>query len=232
VAFFVVMGALHSIILYKTTTLLIPAYNVMIELTDLIQSENLALESYLDLKSAYLFNSSADHTQTLAEVLPMVNVTEIPFATSVRNIVNTMSTLGGNIQDDFNNMLINDVCKVTASQLTLDQVLKCEAGMHYDVINGLGTVAGISFIVRNVMATLMQLRSDNATRRVFFTPASEDIGDYAFYLFKIYQLLEAQVIEGMASLANIISSSISVIVYFEIAVLALTLLLWLTRISA
>jgi hypothetical protein len=61
--------------------------------------------------------------------------------------------------------------------------------MNYGTLQ-LGAVAAIDFMVRNIMSAMMELMSKDSTGQVLFSSVFEDIDDYIYYLFNIYQLLE------------------------------------------
>jgi hypothetical protein len=61
--------------------------------------------------------------------------------------------------------------------------------MNYGTLQ-LGAVAAIDFMVRNIMSAMMELMSKASTGQVLFSSVFEDIDDYIYYLFNIYQLLE------------------------------------------
>lgn len=56
------MAIFNSVILYQIATLFSPAAQMMTQLTSLIESENVALESYLQTKSLFLFGPSQHNT--------------------------------------------------------------------------------------------------------------------------------------------------------------------------
>lgn len=86
-------------------------------------------------------------------------------------------------------MLISDVCNLTYSYMPGSKLLgNCSLGMNYNMLQ-LGAVSVINFIVRNVMSAMMDLMRNVADGCIFFTSAFEDIDDYLYYLYNIYQLL-------------------------------------------
>lgn len=95
----------------------------------------------------------------------------------------------------------------------------------------MGVAGGISFMLRNLMSLAIYLRTYPVSSLTSYPPLYEDVDDYAFYNFKIYQLIEAQIISGMAAIYNNIISSIKVIVFLEMVALIAALLFWLLRLE-
>lgn len=60
--------------------------------------------------------------------------------------------------------------------------------MNYGTLE-LGAVTTVSFIVRSVMGTMLQLMKQTVNNSIFLSPTYQDIDHYIFYLFEIYQLL-------------------------------------------
>lgn len=163
----------------------------MVQLTNMIDSENSALETYLDLKTDYLFNANTNHSQTLTSVIQKVNTTEIPFVRSAKDVQTTISELGGDFADNFNALLSNNTCNLAAGDLNMRQLYKCLYGMNYNIIQNLGVAAGVEFMLRNVLSMAIELKNGSVAVQsgLFFTPLFEDVDDYAYYNFKVYQLI-------------------------------------------
>ncbi len=70
-----VMVVLNSFIIYQVAILFIPATDMMAELTNLIEAENVALESYLETKSIYLFNDGLSYRGPMMETMDMIFMT-------------------------------------------------------------------------------------------------------------------------------------------------------------
>lgn len=113
------MAVLNSFILYQIVMLFTPATEMMAELTTLIQAENIAMESYLQVKATYLFNSGdlKYDDSSMAETMKMMTTTEILFAAASRSIERTITIVGGSFAGNFNKLLIGDVCDLTATTM-------------------------------------------------------------------------------------------------------------------
>ena len=225
------MGALNVIVLLKTTSLFSPAYSMMLQLTNMIDSSNSALETYLDLKTDYLFKTNSNHSEMLDKVMQKVNTTEIPFIRSAKEIQNAIEDLGVDLDEKFNELLVNSSCDLAAGELNFRQLMKCRS-LNYNIIHNRGVAAGVGFMLRNVQRTAIKLQKGNAVQSgQFFSPLFEDVDDYAFYNFKIYQLIEGLVIEGIAAASDSITATIKLIVFAEIMALIAALLFWLLRLG-
>lgn len=120
--------------------------------------------------------------------------------------------MGGDFADDFNQMLINDVCNLTANQITISPLLdNCSQTMNYNILQ-LGPIAAVNFIIRNVMAAMMDFIKNQASQGILYSSVFEDVDNYIYYLFNIFQLIEKKIITGMGKIADDINSSVSVII--------------------
>lgn len=128
---------------------------------------------------------------------------------------------------------MNNSCNLAAGDLNMRQLFKCLYGMNYNIIQTLGVAAGVDFMLRNVLRTTIKLQGNSVAVNSghFFSPLFEDVDDYAFYNFKVYQLIEAQVISGMAAIYNSIIVTVKLIVFVEMMALIAALLFWLLRLG-
>lgn len=86
-------------------------------------------------------------------------------------------------------------------------------------------------MIRNVMSGMVKLMKNQANSTIFCNPVFQNIDDYIYYLFKIYQALTNQIMNSVEGISNNINQNISIIFIFEIILLLLALLIWVVRIS-
>ena len=123
----------------------VPSATTMVEaINALMKSENVHLEVYYEMKTYYLaFDFNKTQTQITQELEAHLNHTEVVFIRKSKAAIDLFDESDPPFKKDFNDLIIKDVCELTANSLEPWQVEKCTNGMHFHVLKQ-GVAAGMT----------------------------------------------------------------------------------------
>ena len=105
-------------------------------------------------------------------------------------------------KSDFTKQLINDVCELTKDLFKQREVDKCVNQMHYKMLNE-GLISTMQFFQRIVYQAVFDLRESLQTPEEYFRKnIFEDLDDYIFYMFRLYQATQARMNLGLVNTIN------------------------------
>lgn len=104
--------------------------------------------------------------------------------------------------------------------------------MNFGVMDE-GMVAAMSYYQRNTYEALLNLTYGNITDTTsyFKSRVFQDMDDYIFYMYLMFELIQNSLAQGVGQAANKVIFSITYLMVIEIALMGLLLSFWLVRLS-
>jgi hypothetical protein len=170
-------------------------------INELMDTENFLLENYFEMKTYYMaFNYSKSVEQITREISVHLNQSEPIFTSKAKESLNIFAGTDPTFDDDFNNLLVQDICSLTSSLFEKWGVDYCRSNFTFSMME-LGLVSSMTFFQRNAYSSLMELYSRQAESinkvEYFTTDVFRDIDDSLFYMFRLYQATQARMYESL-----------------------------------
>ena len=108
------------------------------------------------------------------------------------------TAIDSSFDNDFTNLLIQDICNLTASQFIPWQVDYCNNGTHFKTLS-YGVNSGMNLMDRKTMQAYITLKANSSANATeYFTQnVYQDLDDYQYYMFRIYQATQTRMFKTM-----------------------------------
>lgn len=167
--------------------------------------------------------------QISSEIAERLNQTEPVFTQVAKDSIDIFSA-DPTFTSDFNNLLIKDVCQLTAWVFQPWQVLYCMYNFTTPVLQH-GLVNSMTFFQRNAFAALTELQAkqkQNINKTAYFQQSVfKDIDDSIFYMFRLYQATQARMYQGLTYSVNNSLPFLDIVNTAAIFILVLVVCWWL-----
>jgi hypothetical protein len=212
---------------------------VITEISQLMRSENKIFENYFDLRAAYSLDPDRYLNDTLyRKLIATLNETDTNFNSVANKLTVIFSQYDPNYEANFVNVLVGNICRLSAPFLTPFENAKCLNELRLNILDG-GILISMNYFQRNVRTALEDLRLQYIVRN-----ASVSGGDYfrqldfveldkmLIYMFKVYQQTQAVSYNSyICTIGTITTTYLQLTVFMTVFFLAV-LLVWLRSIGA
>lgn len=158
VLFLLVVIFLFAVVEIGEIATLLPTCKKMVKvINDLMDTENFLLENYFEMKTYYMaYNYSKTVDQITLEIAAHLNQSEPVFTSKAKESLNIFSSTDPAFVQDFNSLLVQDMCSLTAWVFEQWEVDYCHFNFTYSIME-LGLVNSMTFFQRNAYSALMEL---------------------------------------------------------------------------